>query len=269
MPFEREGGAPLVELPLAQRPADGARFDLLAGFVYVDPVSGARYDVPGRGSPGAVRSTDLASVPSALWGSIASYGRQSAPAVLHDHRSRLADALARTDRAAALAQRREDDRVFRTALREQRVPLVRAWLMWAWVSADRERTLDGVRGWVFVVQAVLAALAVVAGFVLAWWQPAWLLLLLVPAIGATWWGRLAPLQLVLGYGSGLLGPFVGVQLLALLPLRALEALVELVTGGDPGGVIRPTAIPRGAGGSGNAGAGAGADPEDGSAPGAR
>ncbi|WP_395245642.1 DUF1353 domain-containing protein [Agromyces sp. MMS24-K17] len=251
MPFERHDGAPLDAVRLAQRPADGYRFDLVEGFAYVDPVTGARYPVPGAGEASAVVATDLASVPSALWGFIASYGRQSAPALLHDHRSLVADELARTDRRAALVQRREDDRVFRTALREQRVPLLRAWLMWGWVSADRERTFNGALGGVFVVQAVLGALAVIAALVFVWWQPAWLLLLLAPAVGALWWGRLAPLQLVLAYGSGLLGPLVGLQLVALLPFRAIEALVELVTGGDPGGVVRPTAVPPAGGGLGD------------------
>ncbi|WP_394553169.1 DUF1353 domain-containing protein [Agromyces sp. MMS24-JH15] len=253
MPFEQVDGSELDALRLAQRPADGYRFDLERPFAYRDPVTGTRYEVPAAGEPGGLAQTDLASVPSALWGFIASYGRQSAPAILHDHRSIEADELGRTDRRGALLQRREDDRVFRTALREQRVPLLRAWLMWAWVSADRERTFNGALGLAFVAQAIAGALAVVTALVLAWWHPAWLLLLLAPAVGAVSWGRLAPLQLVLGYGTGLLAPLVALQFAALLPFRAIEALVEVVSGGDPAGVVRPTAIPPSAGRTGQGG----------------
>ncbi|WP_448006047.1 DUF1353 domain-containing protein [Agromyces bauzanensis] len=235
MPFRTDDGRDLEELLLAQRPADGYRFQLREGFEYEDPVSGRRYEV------GAGRTSDLASVPPWLWSFIASYGRQSAPAVLHDARSDAADALG--DRRAALALRREDDRVFRTALREQRVPLLRAWLMWAWVSADRERALGGVAGAIFMVQAVLGALVVVGASVAAFWNPAWLALLAVPALAAVPWWRLARLMLLLNYVTGLLAPLIVLHLVSLAPFRLVEAIVELVTGGDPAGVLRPTVRP--------------------------
>lgn len=244
MPFLADDGAPLAELGLAQRPADASRFELTEAFAYLDPETGRRYRVPARGEaspPLAGFSTDLASVPTPLWGMIASYGRQSAPAVLHDARSREADALG--DRRAALEQRREDDRVFRTALREQGVPRLRARLMWAWVSADRERWFGGARGWALVVQAVVGALVLVAASVAAFWYPAWLLAWPVVALAVLVHGRLAGLVATLTFSIALLGPLVLVQLAALLPLRLLEALVELVTGGDPSGVWRPTLRP--------------------------
>ncbi|MRG60076.1 DUF1353 domain-containing protein [Agromyces sp. CFH 90414] len=250
MPFRRDDGAPLDELRLAQRPADGDRFDLLASFRYVDPVSGATYRVPAAGEPGGpgepdARSTDLASVPHPLWSFVASYGRQSAPAVLHDHRSAVAEQVAERDGAdAALAQRVEDDRVFRTALREQRVPLVRAWVMWAWVSADRERTYGGARGAVFVAQAVLGAIALLAGLVLAWWHPAWLALAAVAVLAALPWGRLAGLQLLLTVSGALIAPLVVVHLAPLVVFRVVEAIAEVLTGGDPAAVVRPTVAAR-------------------------
>jgi hypothetical protein len=246
MPFlEENDGAPprpLGELLLAQRPPEGFGFELRAPFVYRDPVTGERYPVPARAEgTDAIGRTDLASVPPSLWSFIASYGRQSAPAVLHDHRSVLAAARAAAgDRRGALAQRRGDDRVFRTALREQGVPLLRAWLMWAWVSADRERVFGGPAGIAFVAQAVVGARVVLGAAVLACWQPAWLLLLVLPALGALAWRRMAGLQLVLAYGSAVLAPLVAVHLAAVLPFRLLEAAAELVTGGEPGGVWRPT-----------------------------
>src|SRR5688572_14147284 len=110
MPFLTADGRPLDELLLAQRPADGYRFEVRAPFVYLDPVTGRRYAIPA--APGAPASgapasgsfgaaagagphgvTDLASVPMSLWSFIASYGRQSAPAVLHDERSIVAAEL--------------------------------------------------------------------------------------------------------------------------------------------------------------------------------
>lgn len=235
MPFRTDDGRPLDELLLAERPADGYRFELRAGFVYEDPVSGRRYQV----RPGRV--TDLASVPMSLWGFIASYGRQSAPAVLHDDRSVVAAELG--DRRAALALRREDDRVFRTALREQGVPLLRAWLMWGWVAADREREFGGAAGAVFMVQAVVGALVVVGASVAAFWQPALLVLAILPALAALTWRGLAPLMLLLNYSSAVLAPLIALHLVALAPFRIIEAIVELVTGGDPAGVLRPTLRP--------------------------
>lgn len=236
MPFLTDDDRPLGELLLAQRPADGHRFQVRAPFVYLDPVSGSRYDVPVQDAAGD--DSDLASVPTLLWSFIASYGRQSAPALLHDHRSVLAANLA--DRRAALAQRRVDDRVFRTALREQGVPLLRAAVMWAWVSADRERQFGGAAGAAFVVQAVLGGIVVAGASVAAFWNPVWLAVLVVVVVVALAWGRLAPPQLVLAFSIGWLGPFVLVQFAAVVPFRLAEAAVELVTGGDPAGVFRPT-----------------------------
>ena len=235
MPFRTPEGRPLDELLLAQRPADGVRFELREGFSYEDPASGRLLDVP----PG--RSTDLATVPMWLWSFIASYGRQSAPAILHDERS--VDAAELGDRRAALAQRREDDRVFRTGLREQRVPLLRSWLMWAWVAADREREFGGAAGLVFMVQAIVGALVVVGASVVAFWQPTWLLVTLVPALTAVPWGRRAPLMLLLNYSSAVLAPLIGLHVVSILPFRLVEALVELLSGGDPAGVWRPTLRP--------------------------
>ncbi|WP_198165819.1 DUF1353 domain-containing protein [Agromyces laixinhei] len=245
MPFLTDDDRPLDELLLAQRPDDGHRFQVRAPFAYLDPVGGQRYEVPvqdAASSPGdagdGAAGSDLASVPSALWGLIASYGRQSAPALLHDHRSAVAAGLG--DRRAALAQRRVDDRVFRTALREQGVPVLRTAVMWAWVSADRERQFGGAAGVLFVAQAVLGGLVVAGASVAAFWNPLWLVLLAVVALAGLAWGRLAAPQLVLAFSLGWLGPFALVQFAAIVPFRLVEAFVELVSGGDPAGVWRPT-----------------------------
>lgn len=244
MPFEHDDGRPLGELRLAQRPIDGDRFELREAFVYVDPVSGDRYRVPASGEASTEWQTDLASVPHPLWSLVASYGRQSAPAVLHDHRSLVAAQRAAVDRAGALAQRRDDDRVFRAALREQGVPVLRSWLMWAWVSADRERTFGGALGTAFVIQSAVAAAVLLAALVLAWWHPVWLAAGAGAVLAALPWGRLAGLQLVLTIGGALLAPIVAAHLLSLLVFRAVEAVAELIAGGDPRGVVRPTIAAR-------------------------
>lgn len=239
MPFRTDDGRPLDELVLAERPADGVRFELREGFLYEDPATSRVYDVP------AGRPTDLATVPMWLWSFIASYGRQSAPAVLHDHRSVLAASLG--DPAAALAQRREDDRVFRTALGEQGVPVLRRWVMWAWVAADREREFGGLAGVLLIVQVVLGAVLIVGASVIAFRQP-WSLAAVpvVVAAAAPWALRgpgLAALVLVLTASIAVLGPFLVLHLLALAPFRLVEAVVELATGGDPASVLRPTVRP--------------------------
>ncbi|WP_353807512.1 DUF1353 domain-containing protein [Agromyces sp. SYSU T00194] len=232
MPFSDDDGRPLEHLVLAQRPADGYVFDVLEPVRYDDPVDGGAY----RAQPVA---TDLASVPPFLWSFIASYGRQSAPAIVHDAQSRAADRLG--SRAATLAQRRIDDRVFRTALREQGVPLLRAWLMWSWVSADR--TIRYARppvGVLLVLQTLVGAGLVIAATVLAFVQPLWLLLALVPAVLALPWGAERRLMVWLPYSGAAFGPLVLLHLVALLPFRLVEAVVELVSGGRPASVVRPT-----------------------------
>lgn len=109
------------------------RFQLVRGF---------RYELPARDRPGGNRRaawnipanrlgdpptgenfTDLASVPSWLWWFIASYGRHSRAALLHDY-------LIADDRT----KDRTADHAFRVALRESEVPILRRWLMWNAVS---------------------------------------------------------------------------------------------------------------------------------------
>ncbi|MEK8228312.1 DUF1353 domain-containing protein [Oerskovia sp. M15] len=97
--------------------------------------------------------TDLASVPMPLWGVIASYGRQTLPAILHDAASR---ALAESGRpaSAARADRGAADLLFRETLTLSGTGPVRRWLMWA-----------AVRLFGHVPVAITFLLAVVAGLV--------------------------------------------------------------------------------------------------------
>lgn len=119
--------------------------------------------------------TDLASVPPFLWGVIASYGRQTLPALLHDM---LCLSAAQEHQPAAYRRRvrREADRLFRHTLHASGSGLLRRWLMWAAVRLGGR-----------VAVAVCVGLGLVAGVVGAatgfTWQPAvWALV--IAAVGA-------------------------------------------------------------------------------------
>ncbi|PYF95624.1 Protein of unknown function [Georgenia satyanarayanai] len=141
MPFVRESGGrwrSCTTVDLRQLPERGrTRFEVLEEFGYT------RLPPDGRDAAGPTWTraavehvvpagfvTDLASVPTVLWGVIASYGRQTLPAVLHD----MLYAAARDARATrARRLRREADTLFRATLRATGAGPVRQWLMWAGV----------------------------------------------------------------------------------------------------------------------------------------
>lgn len=141
MPFTSVGSdeRPTIHL----QPVTETRFRLLTPFRYVDR-SGAIHEVPRHEPPtpsSTARhvytdqdSTDLASVPPLLWGMLASYGRHTLPALLHDHQCVVA---ARYPSPARFAARRDADRIFRESLREEGVEWFRRWLFWAGVSIGR------------------------------------------------------------------------------------------------------------------------------------
>jgi hypothetical protein len=110
-------------------------------------------------------------------------------------------------------------------------------------SSGCRSSVGGAAGLVFMVQAIVGALVVVGASVVAFWQPTWLLVTLVPALTAVPWGRRAPLMLLLNYSSAVLAPLIGLHVVSILPFRLVEALVELLSGGDPAGVWRPTLRP--------------------------
>lgn len=76
--------------------------------------------------------TDLATVPTILWGVVASYGRQTLPAIIHDQLCVVSreggPPSAFTHRA-----RREADQVFLETLAQSGTGPVRRWLMWTGV----------------------------------------------------------------------------------------------------------------------------------------
>ena len=54
---------------------------------------------------------------------------------------------------------------------------------------------------------------------------------------------LTPLVLLLTYSGAVLAPLIALHLVSIVPFRLIEAFVELVTGGDPRDVLRPTIAP--------------------------
>lgn len=226
MPFLDERGDPLQMIPLIQAPATRPYFQLVRPIGFREHDSDETYWVPAHdpsADPDSGNRTDLASVPPFLQGFIASYGRQSAPAILHDHRRQVTGRMPGAD---ALASAEEDDRVFRVALRQQKVPLLRAWLMWAFVSVERFWLYARPRAVLLLAQTGLAVVLVYAGILLAFASPLWLILLVAPAALGLVWGRHYALLLWLGYGSALMAPLVLLQLCALAPFRLVELLAR-------------------------------------------
>lgn len=86
------------------------------------------------------RSTDLASVPPWLWGVIASFGRHTFAALLHDH---LCEAASEASPPRAGELRRDADRLFRIGMLDLKVPAPRAWVMWAAVRLFGESCQPG------------------------------------------------------------------------------------------------------------------------------
>lgn len=233
MPYLDDDGTALQGIQLTQSPPTGRwfRLDRRIGFqehapdgpiVWAPPHDPDRPAGPGTG-------TDLASVPGALWGFIGSYGRQSAPAVVHDHRAALARQLPTEE---ALAQRFEDDRQFRVGLRQQRVPLLRAWIMWAVVSVERYVRHRPAVAALLIAQAVLGVLAIWAATIGAITpvfgraEPAWLVLALAPIIAAVFWREERRLLIVLPTVGALLGPLLIVQLAVVGAFRLVELIVR-------------------------------------------
>jgi hypothetical protein len=174
-------------------------FQLLQGFRYQVPPSGVIHLVPAhdpdRPPTAPNNSTDLASVPYWLWWFVASHGRHTRAALLHDQ---LVD-VQNIDRVEA-------DRVFRLALEESDVRWMRRWLMWTAVSIATMVSKARARFAAFVGMLVLFV-----GLLVAWpvgWLsdlpgdiPAWVPVLVV---------------LVAGFAFGLLWPLAvfGVLLVA-------------------------------------------------------
>lgn len=234
MPFIDADGNVLRSVELGQVPIMAPTFQLRRRIGYYEPgheseVTWADAHVPDD-HPDSADRTDLASVPAIFWSLIASYGRQTAPAVVHDSECARVQAAQRSGEYSAneaLADREGVDRAFRLGLRELGVAPFRAWIMWTFVSLERYQKHSVPR---FVGLLLLAALGLllVAGapVVLALGAP-WLAvgMLLLPLGTSAVAGRQWRLLVWASYAGALLLPVAVLQVAAYLPWAAIENLV--------------------------------------------
>jgi hypothetical protein len=119
LPFDPDEGVHLEQL-------GRNLFALRRGFTYVES-DGTRHQIRAAAEdakkPGDIGITDLASVPWILWWLVASYGRHTRAALVHDQ---LVDEI----------ERHRADTIFRHALEELGIRRVRRWLIWAAVSFE-------------------------------------------------------------------------------------------------------------------------------------
>jgi len=149
-------------------------------------------------TPHLLPGTDLASIPSFLGWFARRHGRHTPAALLHDElvtrdRKRLPEAARMT--------RGEADLVFREALVDSDVPLVKSWVLWTGVTLPtRWRSRTGTK--IALSLWFAAALAGTGLLVDGLWttNPALVAIALAaPAPFAVLWGRAWPAGLVAGY----------------------------------------------------------------------
>lgn len=243
MPFVDSDRNKLLTVELGQAPLAAPTFQLRRRFGWYEQTSDgslpaeegitwADAHVPDdHPSPG--NRTDLASVPPIFWGLIASYGRQTAPAVLHDSECWKVREDQRTGAIGsleALARRRRIDRAFRLGLRELDVPPFMAWLMWTFVSLESYAKHAVGRFIGMLALGTLGLGLVVGSVVLAiLGQPLWGLVALVLPVGtsAIAGGRWQ-LQLWVAYAGALMLPVALFSVLAYLPFFVVENLAWFV-----------------------------------------
>lgn len=265
MPFVDDAGRPLDRVPLVYR--GGRMFQLAGAIGWIDPSTGELTRVEphdlARPATDPQNGTDLASVPPFLWGLVASYGRQTLPAILHD---RLVDGVDLLPFRDQDRHREKADAVFRRSLEDAGVPAARATVMWATVRVASIWYLSRGLGVLLVAQLVLAAAAGIAGVALPLaGHPLGALLLAAPALSGLLWGRRWRTVVIAAQLAPLYAPIV----LGAAAVSALEYLVSLIlwlaTGGR-GATPRPgptVAARRRGSGSPDAGNGSGGTPRRG------
>ncbi|MBC7591917.1 MAG: DUF1353 domain-containing protein [Salinibacterium sp.] len=250
MPFVDSAGRPLKTIELGQVPVTAPTFQLRQRIGYFEagtpgePITWAEAHTPST-APQRGNRTDLASVPLIFWSLIASYGRQTAPAVVHDSECWRVREL-RLAAVPALAERERVDRAFRLGLRELGVAPFRAWLMWTFVSFERYQKHSSARFAGVLAVAILGIALVVLGtiHILSGTAAAAALLALPPATSAIA-GRQWRLLVWASYAGALMLPVAVLQVAAYLPYLAIEnivwAIVDLPRGkGSP--VVGPTDV---------------------------
>lgn len=254
--FVDGAGRPLERVPLLYR--GGRWFQLTAGFVWIDPSDGARYPVarhdPDRPPTDPGNGTDLASVPPFLWGLVASYGRQTLPAILHDRL--IGQIPAEAPPRERMRRRRELDAVFRRALLDAGVPGLRARTMWAAVRLQAYWSIRPALGLLLVGQLLLAVTACVAAVAMtALGNPLSLVLLLAPGALALAWGSESPFVLAASYLAALYAPLLIAAALASAMEFGAARAVWLLGGRrgaapTPGPLLRADSTPPASGRSG-------------------
>lgn len=204
---------------------------------------------PDRPAVGANQS-DLASVPTFLWSLIASYGRQTSAALLHD---RLSELARHGEPATHIDRRRSADRLFRISLIESSISATRSWIMWAAVAIEKYWEFRRWQAIAMTAHAAVGVLLVYAVIALAggmgrsqlpfsWWM---LALVALPAASSLIWGRDAIAHLVATYAGAFLAPFMLAGFLGQVLLWILEGVGWLVTGArTPPPRIGPTVMAR-------------------------
>lgn len=239
MPFITVDGRPLTGVPLLYRM--GRDFQVTEPFAYRDPRDGSVVTVPAHDlsrPPTEGNSTDFASVPPFLWGLIANYGPQTLPAILHDA---MVEDARRAPEPERLARRRAADDLFRVALVDNGIHLLRARVMWAAVGLESRLRHGGGAGRLLVAQVAVGALWLIAATVLAIVvDPWWLVTLAAPALLAAPWGSSSGLVIAATYLAALYAPLVLGAFVA-SHTEGLIALVVWVIAGRRG--PRPQAEP--------------------------
>ena len=250
MPFVDSGGRPLRTIELGQVPVTAPTFQLRQRIGYFEagtagePITWAEAHTPSV-EPKPGNRTDLASVPLIFWSLIASYGRQSAPAVVHDSECWRVRELA-LPAVVALTERERVDRAFRLGLRELGVAPFRAWLMWTFVSFERYQKHSLARFALLLALGILGIALVVLGSVIAVsGNPAAAALVVVPLATSAIAGRQWRLLVWASYAGALMLPVAVLQVAAYLPYLAIEniiwVIVDLPKGkGSP--VVGPTDV---------------------------
>ncbi len=169
--------------------------------------------------------TDLASVPFFLWGVIASYGRQTLPAVLHDM---LCYAAAQPGQPVSYRRhaRRDADRLFRVTLAASGSGVLRRWLMWAAVRLFGHASV----AIAFLVTAAALTAGVLGGWPLAWWGAVVgaVVVLVSAAVAAVESERVA--AVVGEYSSARFVPAAWGSLLGAVAIASVSALPIAVVG---------------------------------------
>ena len=172
--------------------------------------------------------TDLASVPSVMWGIVASYGDHTMPALMHDTLCVKADKAEPRSRGRRL--RREADQLFRTMLKNDAgVGIGTRWLMWAAVRLFALKRV-GIPAAVFAATAPAALLVrtdVLPSSLVPDWAPGWLLVVSIVAAAlllvAAVWASLEDN----GFSAVALGGLVGATVIATFAVPPLAPALAL------------------------------------------